>query len=105
MTDVSERRVALVTSGAQRDVRAIIGKLAAEGFHIVFTSHSSEAEADTMAARVNAQAINAELTDAAAATQQIHATFDAERLDVLVNSTSSTWSTSSPCDRGHSTWG
>src|SRR5688572_11411393 len=88
MSDSSEKRVALVTGGAKRVGRAIVERLAAEGFRVVFTYNSSEAEAAEVAGRLKAQAIQADLTDAVAAAQYIRAAFTADSLDLLVNNAS-----------------
>ena len=88
MAESNEKRVALVTGGAKRVGRAIVEKLAAHGFHIVFTYNSSEADASELEGRLKAQGIKADLTDAAAAAQHVRAKFGARRLDLLVNNAS-----------------
>src|SRR5262245_51873540 len=85
-----DRRVALVTGGAKRVGRAILEKLAAEGFAVAFTFHRSGGEAQSLAENLDAIAIEADLTDPEIASQRI---FDAflkrhQRLDLLVNSAS-----------------
>ena len=63
MAETAEKRVALVTGGAKRVGRAIVEKLAAEGFRVAFTYHSSEAEAKQLAAEIDGLAIHADHTD------------------------------------------
>ena len=77
-----------MTGGAKRVGRAIVEKLAAAGFHVVFTYNSSAADAAELEGRLKAQAIRADLTDAVAASKHVRATFAAPRLDVLVNNAS-----------------
>lgn len=88
MAETAEKRVALVTGGAKRVGRAIVETLAGEGFSVVFTYNSSEAEAAELARRLDAQAIKADLSDPVAASKEIRATFAGGRLDVLVNNAS-----------------
>jgi len=88
MAENAEKRVALVTGGAKRVGRAIVEKLAAEGFRVAFTFNSSEAEAAELAARVDGQAVRADLTDPVAATRTIREQFASQRIDVLVNNAS-----------------
>ena len=85
-----EKRVALVTGGAVRVGRAIVEKLAVEGFSVAFTYRSSESEANELATRVAGKAIRADLADPETASLQVHASFltFADRLDLLVNSAS-----------------
>jgi len=59
---MSDRPLALVTGGAKRVGRAIVERLAAAGFDVAFTYLSSEAEAQSLAARLNGTAIRADLT-------------------------------------------
>ncbi len=80
--------MALVTGGAKRVGRAIVEKLAGEGFRVVFTFNSSEAEAAELAAQVKGQAIRVDLTDPVAAARTIRDAFNDPRLDVLVNNAS-----------------
>ncbi|MBC8106124.1 MAG: SDR family oxidoreductase [Anaerolineae bacterium] len=85
-----EKRVALVTGGAVRVGRAIVEKLAAEGFAVAFTYRSSEAEATKLATQIDGHAIRADLVDPDIASKQVHASFltFANRLDLLVNNAS-----------------
>jgi pteridine reductase len=88
-------KVALVTGGAKRVGRAIVQKLADEGFDVAFTYLSSEAEASafehelTTAGR-RAMAIHADLTQPDTAPSAIFDAFKQQfdRLDVLVNNAS-----------------
>src|SRR4051812_19707973 len=85
------RRVALVTGGAKRVGRAIVERLAREGFEVAFTYLGSAREAATLARRLpNAAAIRADLTNPVAAVEHISKEFGNAfgRLDVLVNSAS-----------------
>ena len=85
----SDKRVALVTGGAKRVGRAIVEKLAWEGFAVVFTYLSSRKEAEQLAKGVGAEAIQVDLTKTDQLEQTIRPqleTFD--RMDVLVNSAS-----------------
>src|SRR4051794_23362257 len=86
----NDRRVALVTGGAVRVGRAIVEKLAAEGFSVAFTYRSNEAEAKKLAAQIDGFAIQADLADPETACSQVKASFlkFASRLDLLVNSAS-----------------
>jgi pteridine reductase len=85
-------RVALVTGGAKRVGRAIVEKLAANGFEIAFTYNSSEADAIALQKQLGGKtlAIKADLIDPVAASTgiyaRVHERFD--RLDMLVNSAS-----------------
>jgi pteridine reductase len=86
----NDRRVALVTGGAKRVGRAIVEKLAASGFAVVFTYRSSQREARELERTIDGLAIDADLTDPPAAVQRIRdslAKFSAY-VDVLVNSAS-----------------
>src|SRR5215203_5997209 len=85
-----EKRVALVTGGAVRVGRAIVEKLAAEGFAVAFTYRSSDAEANELAKRIDGKAIRADLADPDSASSEIRAAFAtyADRLDLLVNNAS-----------------
>jgi pteridine reductase len=88
-------KVALVTGGAKRVGRAIVQKLADEGFDVAFTYLSSEAEAaafehELKTAGRRAMAIKADLTQPETAPVAIFDAFKQQfdRLDVLVNSAS-----------------
>src|SRR6266480_195520 len=88
-------KVALVTGGAKRVGRAIVQRLADEGFDVAFTYLSSEAEAaafehELRAAGRRAMAIRADLTQPDTAPAAVFDAFKQEfdRLDVLVNSAS-----------------
>src|SRR4051794_4688247 len=67
----NDRRVALVTGGAKRVGRAIVERLAADGFAVAFTYHSSEREARELAAEIDGLAIDVDLTHPAAAVEHI----------------------------------
>jgi pteridine reductase len=88
MSENVETRVALVTGGAKRVGRAIVEKLALEGFRVAFTFNSSQTDAADLARRLDARAIRADLTDPVAATRAIRDEFPGQRLDVLVNNAS-----------------
>jgi pteridine reductase len=95
MAESGEKRVALVTGGAKRVGRAIVEKLADEGFDVAFTYLSSEPEAASLEhalrSRVGrAMAIRADLTRPESEVPAIADAFRQEftRLDVLVNSAS-----------------
>src|SRR5207248_795683 len=88
-------RVALVTGGAKRVGRAIVVKLAQNGYDVAFTYLSSQTEADELVAAVasrgrRAIAIRADFTDPTAAVDQIDRTMihPFNRLHVLVNNAS-----------------
>src|SRR5689334_13671873 len=85
-----DRPVALVTGGAKRVGRAIVEKLAAEGFAVAFTYYSSAEDARSLAASIDALAIEADLADPENSTRHIFDTFAKThaRLDLLVNSAS-----------------
>jgi pteridine reductase len=90
-TATSKRRIALVTGGAKRVGRAIVERLAGDGFDVAFTYLGSEREAKALARRLpHAIAIRADLTNALAAVEHIAVEFGRsfDRLDVLVNSAS-----------------
>src|SRR4051794_10759984 len=89
MTD-STTKVALVTGGAKRVGRAIVEKLAQEGFSVAFTYNTSEDEANELARRIDGHAIRADLFQPEQAAEAIATSFAtyANRLDVLVNSAS-----------------
>ena len=84
-------RVALVTGGARRVGRAIVERLAAAGFEVAFTWHSSQREAEELLETLKrfgrrAMAIRADLTNPDAAVHvaaEFRASFN--RLDLLVN--------------------
>lgn len=88
-------RIALVTGGAKRVGRAIVEKLAAEGFDVAFTYLTSQSDAaalehDLKSQGRRAMAIQADLTQADVAPGQIFDAFSQEfdRLDLLVNNAS-----------------
>ncbi|HEV7301041.1 MAG TPA: SDR family oxidoreductase [Tepidisphaeraceae bacterium] len=98
--------VALVTGGAKRVGRAIVERLAAEGFNIAFTYHGSTAAAAELVATLTnhgttALAIQCDLTDPDPATAEIATRITAHfaRLDVLVNNAS----LYEPSDLSHAT--
>jgi pteridine reductase len=89
------QRVALVTGAAKRVGRAIAERLAAGGFDVAFTYHSSKREADELAKALagggrQSRAIKADLTKPEkAAVRVFEEVSDAfGRLDVLVNNAS-----------------
>jgi pteridine reductase len=97
MANSAEKRVALVTGGAKRVGRAIVEKLARDGWRVVFTYYSSDAEADalvesfwdetTQSSRV--ERALADLEDVAAYEHHLRQAVEAlGRLDLLVNSAS-----------------
>ena len=89
-------RIALVTGGAKRVGRAVIKRLAAAGFDIAFTYHSSVSEADALVEELSsfgqrrAIAILADLTDPDQFIDPIFSAVDRQfgRLDVFVNNAS-----------------
>jgi pteridine reductase len=88
-------KVALVTGGAKRVGRAIVQRLADEGFDVAFTYLTSESDAaafehDLKSASRRAMAIRADLTQPDTAPAAVFDAFKQEfdRLDVLVNSAS-----------------
>src|SRR2546421_2334197 len=85
-----DKRVALVTGGAKRVGRAIVEKLAAEGFAVAFTYNTSKNEADELARRISGCAIKADLAKPEEAVANIHNAFSkfAGQLNVLVNNAS-----------------
>lgn len=85
-----ERRVALVTGGAKRVGRAIVEKLAHEGFLVAFTYLSSARQAKQLAKEIGGYAICADLTQPQQAVATIAGSLRniTARLDVLVNSAS-----------------
>lgn len=90
------RRVALVTGGARRVGRAIVQRLAEEGFAVAFTYHTSEPDAAGLRKWVyrkigrSGVALRADLRDPESAVDHIHREFTEkfDRLDVLVNNAS-----------------
>ncbi|MBC7785236.1 MAG: SDR family oxidoreductase [Burkholderiales bacterium] len=91
---MDSRRTALVTGGAKRVSRAIVEKLAASGFDVLFTYQTSEAEARKLVStlgsngtRIEAFRTNLETESAAVEIANRVQQF-APRLDVLVNSAS-----------------
>ena len=84
------KRVALVTGGAKRVGRAIVEKLANEGFLVAFTYLSSEQEAHDLEELYGAEAIRFDLTQTDRIEGEIPAALSkfTDRLDVLVNSAS-----------------
>ena len=94
-------RVALVTGGAKRVGRAIVEKLAAAGFRVAFTYHSSKDEAGALAKRIGGFAIQADLTLSQESAAEIFHLLESEfdRLDLLVNSAS----LYEPADLAHTT--
>ena len=92
----SSRPVALVTGGARRVGRAIVTRLASEGFDTAFTYLQSEADARALEIELNqhgarAIGIRADLTDPETAVPQICEAVESNfgRLDVLVNNAQS----------------
>jgi pteridine reductase len=90
MTQTQNPRVALVTGGAKRVGRAIVEKLAADGFAVAFTYHTSGDEAAELAQSIGGCAIAADLARPEEAVEHIRTSFAsfAARLDVLVNNAS-----------------
>ena len=89
------RKVAIVTGGAKRVGRAIVERLAEDGFDGLFTYHSSEAEAEdlrgTLARRRSRFVpVQVDLTAGKDAVDVIASAFEKSfsRLDVLVNNAS-----------------
>jgi pteridine reductase len=86
-----QQRVALVTGGAKRVGRAIVERLASDGFRIVFTYQSSDEQANALvASHPNAlQAVRADLLHPVVAVDAIiDAVHRLGRLDLLVNNAS-----------------
>lgn len=89
------RPVALVTGGAKRIGRAIVERLARDGYDVAFTYLSSDTEAKALVASLKAvgargKAIRADLTKPEKASAAIYRVVDEtfDRLDVLVNNAS-----------------
>lgn len=87
--------MALVTGGARRVGRAIVLKLAENGFDVAFTYLGSEGPAEELASDLRRRgreclAIRADLTDPSTAAGSIHDAVSSHfgRLDVLVNNAS-----------------
>ncbi len=86
----SARRVALVTGGAKRVGRAIVERLSAAGFMVLFTFNSSEQEADELVELGLGEAIRCDLTKPESAAEHLSNSVSlwADRLDVLVHNAS-----------------
>ena len=100
MTEHPETRVAIVTGGARRIGATIVTALHARGVNVLIHCRTSRAEADELAARLNAQraesaaVIEAELSDDAAPAALVGAALSAfGRLDVLINNASAFYPT------------
>ncbi len=91
MSDQKETQVALVTGGSRGIGEAIVRRLAADGFHVVFTYNSSSAAAEKICADLQeagqkAEAVKADIADAGEVQNLIDETIKrGGRLDVLVN--------------------
>src|SRR5687767_9990798 len=85
-----EPKVALVTGGAKRVGRAIVEKLAKNGFEVAFTYHSSSEDAHALAKKIKGLPIRADLMNPHAAVTDIVEAFGEkfDRLDLLVNNAS-----------------
>jgi pteridine reductase len=90
MAELNNARVALVTGGAKRVGRAIVERLAAAGFAVAFTYHSSEDAANELAVKLNAHLIEVDLTLGAPAIEHVRNSLSmfTDHVDVLVNSAS-----------------
>jgi pteridine reductase len=100
MSTALHDKVVLITGGARRVGAAIVRKLHAAGARIAIHHRDSGAEADTLAAELNAARagsavlLQADLLDTARLPQLVDATLGAfGRLDVLVNNASTFYST------------
>ena len=89
------RPVALITGGAKRVGRAIVERLGAAGFDVVFTYLTSRREASELQEKLESagrrcMAVQVDLTDPTAAKDLIHRSLTSrfDRLDVLVNNAS-----------------
>lgn len=83
----------MVTGGARRVGRAIVEKLAREGFAVALTYHHSASDADAIRAQLGDERIcliQADLTEPESAVEQIRRNFEqfTDRLDLLVNNAS-----------------
>src|SRR5437899_12961166 len=80
-------KVALVTGGAKRVGRAIVEKLAGDGFAVAFTYLTSATDAEQLAKSLGGLAIRADLAQSDKAETEIIQKFTArfDRLDGLVN--------------------
>ena len=94
---MADSRLALVTGGAKRVGRAIVEKLAADGFDVAFTYHRSVADADNLVREIRLTgrkclAIEADLIHPNEAVAKIATALEPfGRLDVLVNNASIYW--------------
>ncbi len=90
----NSRKTALITGGAQRVGRAIVERLAAGGFDVVFTYRSSEDAARDLANRLDTDvrgcvAVEVDLANVAPFEKPLRAAVEQfGRLDVLVNNAS-----------------
>lgn len=83
------KRIVLVTGGAKRVGRAIVERLAAKNWQVIFTYLRSEDEAKSLAKKSNAIAIRADLTEPNAAIEIISERIGSiGRLDAIVNNAS-----------------
>lgn len=89
-----DRRVALITGGTHRVGRAIVERLSASGFDIVFTYQSSGVEASKRAEQLNTggcacTAVHVDLAEVEHSREALRQAIDRMgRLDVLVNNAS-----------------